>query len=89
MKSRDKRKRNKKRRRIQQVTVSQDVQATTVFHMTQDITQIFFLPPREAVRSAYAQSLGDYNTWDYAKYDHLVEKIDRGYLCGEFFAISD
>ena len=33
------------------------------------------LYPEEAVRNAYAQEqLGDYNTWDYKKYNELVQR---------------
>lgn len=44
------------------------------------------LPPREAVRNAYAQlGLGDYETWNYAaKYDHLVEEGRFTVLCGDY-----
>lgn len=63
--------------------------STTVRNrMTGDGWQVVYtLPPREAVRSAYAQfGRGDYNTWDYAKYDHLVVDSLFTVSCGTFFA---
>ena len=42
---------------------------------------------RQAVVAAYAQSLKDYNTWDYEKkYDHLVEELGSNVLIGDFTA---
>ena len=51
----------------------------------------YSLPPREAVIAAYAQSKGDWNTWDYEKkYAHLVRfsgTNDRTVSCGDFAAV--
>lgn len=34
----------------------------------------YSLPPREAVIAAYAQGLGDWNTWDYTRrYSSMVD----------------
>lgn len=44
------------------------------------------ITPREAVIAAYAQSLGDWNTWDYdTRYRHLVRinKGSRTIACGK------
>ncbi len=42
---------------------------------------------RQAVVAAYAQSLKDYNTWDYEKkYDHLVKMSANNVLIGDFTA---
>jgi hypothetical protein len=42
--------------------------------------------PREAVMAAYAQSRGDWNTWNYERdYSYLVRESDRGFNCGDFF----
>lgn len=50
--------------------------------------QMYTLPPREAVLAAYAQSLGDWNTWDYAtKYGHLIEYGRVSVVCGDFSAL--
>jgi len=41
--------------------------------------------PREAVIAAYAQSRGDWNTWDYHKnYDHLVEVGRHHFFIGDW-----
>lgn len=48
---------------------------TEVHNLATDETLSYTLPPREAVIAAYAQSRGDFNTWDYEKrYGKLVEK---------------
>ncbi len=47
-------------------------------------------PPKESVVCAHAQSLGDYNTWDYdSKYGHLVEEGKYTYLCGDWSVFKD
>lgn len=66
------------------------VSSTDVYDLRQSAFQPkanYSLPPREAVRNAYAQfEKGDYNTWDYAKYDHLVEEGLVTVRCGDFSA---
>ena len=48
------------------------------------------LPPKEAVRNAYAQlGKGDYNTWEYAKYNDLVQEHVFSVSCGGFFAFKE
>ncbi len=57
------------------------------------------ISPRQAVIAAYAQSKGDFNTWDYAKYERLVESggglhgqehpTPAVYLIGDFSAFAD
>jgi len=43
--------------------------------------------PREAVVAAYAQSLKDWNTWDYERrYGHLVTEGRSVVTCGDFTA---
>lgn len=45
------------------------------------------ISPAEAVVAAHAQSLGDYNTWDYTeKYGHLIRHNGDHVLCGVFTA---
>jgi hypothetical protein len=50
----------------------------------------YTLDPRQAVIAAYAQSLGDWNTWDYARYAPMVVVLDNHlgtrYLLGSFWA---
>lgn len=40
---------------------------TQVLNLRTGNYQIYSLPPKEAVVAAYAQSLGDWNTWQYAE----------------------
>jgi hypothetical protein len=43
--------------------------------------------PREAVIAAHAQSLRDWNTWDYeTRYGHLVVEGVARVSCGAFYA---
>jgi len=61
---------------------------TTVHNMS-DLThlQTYSIGPREAVMAAYAQSRGDFNTWNYeTKYGALVEESPNFYFCGDFSA---
>jgi hypothetical protein len=62
---------------------------TTVFNLRTYNEQVFSLPPREAVIAAYAQSLGDWNTWEYEqKYGAKVRKHKRTWWLGDFSAIE-
>jgi len=45
--------------------------------------------PKMAVIAAYAQSLGDFNTWDYDKYNNLVEEGELTFFCGDFSSFKD
>lgn len=48
---------------------------------------LFSLEPRKAVIAAHAQSLRDYNTWDYEKkYGGLVFENEQTVRCGNFTA---
>src|SRR5690606_1611525 len=48
----------------------------------------FFIPAREAVIAAYAQSQGDYNTWDYERrYGALVIRGRLTWGLGDFAAM--
>ena len=41
--------------------------------------------PRSAVIAAYAQSRGDWNTWNYERaYSHLVREGEHSFICGDF-----
>jgi hypothetical protein len=61
---------------------------TKVYHVDQPgRVQTFSLTAKEAVLAAYAQSMNDYNHWDYEdKYGHLVLSLSKGYMCGPFWA---
>ncbi len=49
---------------------------------------VYSCSPEEAVIAAYAQSLGDQNTWDYdGKYDDKVVRGELTVSCGNFTAI--
>lgn len=62
----------------------------TVFNLATYDELVFSCAPREAVIAAYAQSKGDYNTWDYeSKYGSLVRYSGEGnrtVSCGDFAA---
>jgi hypothetical protein len=52
--------------------------------------QIYTCTPKNAVISAYAQSLKDWNTWDYIKrYSYLIEEGEHTFLCGNFSVFKD
>lgn len=40
------------------------------------------LPPEKAVINAYAQFRGDYNTWDYGKYEKFLKEGQFCWFCG-------
>jgi len=64
-----------------------EITHATVLSLESDKVQIFSLPPKQAVMAAYAQSLGDYNTWEYEqRYGKLPQRATYGWLCGEFWA---
>lgn len=63
---------------------------TRVLHLGKSGEQIFTCSPREAVIAAYAQSLGDWNTWDYAeKYGDQVMSGKITVSCGDFVSLQD
>lgn len=69
---------------------------TTVMNLNTGADSIYTCPPAEAVIAAYAQSLGDWNTWDYQKrYGHMLIRADSRVIsgrvivsCGDFAAIE-
>jgi len=68
---------------------------TTVHNLSTYKEHVYSLSAREAVTAAYAQSRGDWNTWDYAKkYGKLVKstpskkKGSFTWICGDFAAIG-
>jgi hypothetical protein len=60
---------------------------TNVMNLKTGETQVFSCAPQDAVVAAYAQSLGDWNTWDYAQY--TAEYGKRTVSCGDFCAIQE
>ena len=62
----------------------------TVFNLATYDEQTFSCTHREAVMAAYAQSKGDWNTWDYEeRYGKLVRfsgTDKRTVSCGDFAA---
>ena len=61
---------------------------TRTFNLaTGDWGPVYSCSPRDAVIAAHAQSLGDFNTWDYeARYDRLVSTGSETVWCGAFSA---
>jgi uncharacterized phage-like protein YoqJ len=42
------------------------------------------ITPRQAVIAAYAQDKKDWNTWNYDKYQHIVQETDHIITCGDW-----
>ena len=62
----------------------------TVVKLPEFQRQDYSCSPREAVIAAYAQSRGDWNTWQYKeKYDKLVEEGEFTIICGDFAAFRN
>jgi hypothetical protein len=62
----------------------------TVMNLETQKKQTYSCTPEEAVVSAYAQNLNDWNTWEYeTRYNHLVMKNESVVLCGNFSAFVD
>lgn len=60
---------------------------TTVRNTETGATQSYSIGPRRAVMAAYAQSKGDYQTWQYEdRYGHLVKEHQNGYSLGDYQA---
>lgn len=60
---------------------------TEVLNLATGETLIYSLPPEEAVKAAYLQSLGDYNTWDYPKRKVPLVRGKKTVACGDFTAL--
>jgi len=60
-----------------------------VFNLyTGEFVGTWFLSPIGAVVAAYAQSKGDFNTWDYEeKYRSLIKMGTVSVTCGDFSAL--
>lgn len=64
--------------------------STSVLNLSTGDSITYTCEPREAVIAAYAQSLGDYNTWDYAeRYGNLVTEGRVSIACGDFSAMKE
>ena len=62
----------------------------TVKNLADGSKQIYSCKPKEAVACAYAQSKGDFNTWNYdSKYSNLVEESNFCYLCGDYCVFKE
>ena len=62
----------------------------TVMNLCTNEKQVYTCEHRMAVICAYAQSNGDYNTWDYEKnYSHLIMESNFCYNCGDFGVYKD
>jgi hypothetical protein len=62
----------------------------TVVNLATREKLIYTCDPKIAVICAYAQSKGDFNTWDYDKnYLHLVLDRNSIWSCGDFSTFKD
>jgi len=62
----------------------------TVYNLSNDDSSQYSCSAIEAVIAAYAQSRGDYNTWDYShNYSHLVVVAPISVSIGDFSAFRD
>ena len=62
----------------------------TVMNLCTGEKMVYTCKPLVAVICAYAQSNGNFNTWDYEKnYRSLVEEGNLTFLCGDFSAFKD
>lgn len=62
----------------------------TVMNLITEEKQVYTCSPKQAVIAAYAQSKGDWNTWQYDEhYGHLLEQGKQTVLCGDFGAFID
>lgn len=56
---------------------------------TGEIQTFVGITPREAVIAAHAQANGDFNTWDYAKYEESVLESSLCVTVGNHSAFKD
>ncbi len=66
--------------------MSEDTRLVRVFDLDTDKDgPTYTCDPRMAVICAHAQSLGDWNTWDYeTAWGHMVVESDSTVRCGSF-----
>lgn len=61
--------------------MTRHVEVYGLLHM--EVRHYVGISPREAVIAAYAQSIGDYNTWEYEhRYGHLAKEYREIVECG-------
>ena len=61
---------------------------TAVLNLSTGAWSHYTLPPLQGVVAAHAQTLSDWNTWDYARrYHHLVRCGQCSVGCGDFAAL--
>ncbi len=62
---------------------------TVVKNLADGTEQIYTCSPSAAVIAAYAQSKGDYNTWEYAeRYGALLVEGEHTFGCGDFATLK-
>ena len=54
---------------------------------TQQEVLFIGIAPSEAVIAAHAQSIGDFNTWDYTQDKYPVEFGENGCACGDWYCL--
>ena len=73
-----------------EVETEDDMSSAMVMNLTTRAKQVYDCTPRLAVLSAYAQSLKDWNTWDYEKrYGHLLLEGKHCLAVGDFSVFKD
>ncbi|AVX21611.1 hypothetical protein SAMN02745885_01640 [Carboxydocella sporoproducens DSM 16521] len=63
-----------------------EILETAVLNLATGEVLYFMLPPCEAVKAAYLYSIGDKNTWDYAKRNVVIHCGRYVVSCGDWTA---
>ncbi|MCF8012552.1 MAG: hypothetical protein K9L17_14125 [Clostridiales bacterium] len=63
------------------------MEATKVLNLTTGKEIYYTLPPEEAVKAAYLQGKGVYNTWDYDNKEVPLVYGKNVVTCGDFTAL--
>jgi len=64
--------------------------ACTVMNLITQQKLTFTCTPKQAVVAAYAQSIKDFNTWNYdEKYKSQLYEGKHTFLCGDFSVFKD
>lgn len=61
---------------------------TTVFNLSTTEEREYSLSPKEAVKAAYLQDKGNWNTWEYDGIDVTIEESDKVVACYNWAAIK-
>ena len=48
----------------------------------------YSLPIRDALKAAFLQGKGNFNTWEYDQIDVPIEESKTGIMCGDWFAFK-